>query len=81
MSINNIDIQSWDCIEDYSQHQVYITEIKEHNIRCELQLDTKLWGQLYDVSENEVIAEETFTDEWEFEAINSWIESNLKTYF
>lgn len=75
-----IDVESWDCIEDFPQHKLFITTVNSQNIRCELQIDeASLWGQLYNVSENEVLSDETIIDtgEWDYDAINNWIETNL----
>lgn len=80
----DISIESWDSIEDYSTHKTFIDTVSEHNVRCELQRqENQIWGQLYDVTNSEVINEGTVFDEaeWEMDEVSSWVEDSLETYF
>lgn len=85
MSFKDIDISEWDCVEDYTNHRTFITELSEHNFRCEVQIrDDFIWGELYDVTAQEVVAENDAIvedEEWNVEEINTWIRESLKEYF
>jgi hypothetical protein len=85
MSFNDIDIDKWESVEDFPTHRTVVTELSNHNFRCEIQIrDDFIWGELYDITAGKVVAENDSIaqgEEWKLEEINQWIQESLKEYF
>jgi len=85
MSFNNINVETWESVEDFDSHRTLVTELSGHNFRCELQIrDDFIWGELYDITAGEVVAENDSivgSEQWDTEKINEWVQNALKSYF